>query len=186
VLVGERRLAVGGAIRDFEEAGRAEGTIAAWMRHVGKWIGPEVTLVGEGLMMAAHQDSRESVDTVVDLRHVWVDSGVHSICQDLGLEDVAGSEARACNFANWMQPGNLLSVPSWSPELLMWYSAAMQEVIICLLRQRRPPHWPRPALQSFWLPVWLHGLEQRPCVAYRPCLGEGKVALSANRAAQHV
>jgi hypothetical protein len=32
----QRRLAVGGAIRDLEEAGRAEGTIAAWMRHVGK------------------------------------------------------------------------------------------------------------------------------------------------------
>jgi hypothetical protein len=42
----QRRLAVGGAIRDLGEAGRAEGMIPAWMRHVGKWIGWEVTLAG--------------------------------------------------------------------------------------------------------------------------------------------
>ena len=181
-LVGGRRLAVGGGIRDLGEAGRAdsEGMIAAWMRHVGKWTGPEVSLAGGGLVMAAYQD------TVVDLHHVGVDSDVHSLGQDLGLEDVAGSVARACNFASWMQPGTLLSVPSWLPELSMWYSAATQEVIICSLCQRPPPHWPRPALQSFWLPVWLPGPEQRPCVACRPYLGEGKVVLSANRAAQHV
>jgi hypothetical protein len=153
------------------------------MQHVGEWIGPEVTLTGGGLVMAAYQ---ESGDTVVDLRRVGVDYDVHSICQDLGLEDVAGSVARVCNFASWMQPGNLLSVPSWLPEFLMWYSAAMPGVIICSLRQRCPPHWPRPALQSFWLPVWLPGLEQQPCVACCPCLGEGKVALSANWVAQHI